>query len=53
MFCLSSGAKKKVSAHGLVEHCAHSCRPPDGKKPFSKKTWKEMTIIFIHLLSKL
>ena len=28
-----------------VGHCAHSCRPPDGNKPFTKKTWKEMTIV--------
>ena len=35
-----------------VGHCAHSCRPLDGNKPCSKKTWKEMTIIFIYVLSK-
>ena len=49
MFCPSSGAKKTVSAHGLVGHCINSCGPPDGNKPFSKKTWKEMTIILMPL----
>ena len=33
-------SQKKLSAHGLVGHCAHSCRPPDGNKPFSKKCEK-------------
>ena len=42
-------SQKKVFTHGLVGHCAHSCRPPDGNKSFSTKTWKEMTIIFIYV----
>ena len=49
MFCPSSGAKKTVSAHGLVGHCINSCGPPDGNKPFSKKTCKEMAIILMPL----
>ena len=31
-------SQKNVSAHGVVGHSAHSCRPPDRNKPFSKKT---------------
>ena len=39
------------SCESNVGHCAHSCRLLDGNKPFSKK-WKEMTVIFIYVLSK-
>ena len=35
-----------------VGHCAHSCKLLDDNKTFSKKTWKEITIIFIYVLSK-
>ena len=33
-------SEKKISAQGLVGHCAHSCWPPDGTKQFSKKRMK-------------
>ena len=42
---------KKVSAHGLVGHCAHICRSPDGNKPFSKKNMKRDDN-YIYLRSK-
>ena len=40
LFCPSSGAKKKVSAYGLVGKCPHCCRSADGHYHFfiSKKT---------------
>ena len=50
-FCRGLEAEKEHCIRNVwswewnVGHCAHSCRPPDGNKPFSKKTWKEMTIV--------
>ena len=59
-YCWGLGSEKELCIRNAdlwswewnVGHCAHSCRLLDGNKPFSKKTWKEMTIIFIYVLSK-